>query len=73
MRVLGTASDGSLAFVKATNLKYIPSNTAYITVSASAPDVLKVSTGEEPTVQTTVSIKAEDKTMVYGDAVPALT
>ena len=73
MRVLGTASDGSLAFVKATNLKYIPSNTAYITVSASAPDVLKVSTGEEPIVQTTVSIKAEDKTMVYGDAVPALT
>jgi hypothetical protein len=50
MRVLGTASDGSLAFVKATNLKYIPSNTAYITVSASAPDVLKVTTGEEPSL-----------------------
>ena len=48
MRVLGTASDGSLAFVKATNLLYIPANTAYITVSASAPDVLKVTTGEEP-------------------------
>jgi len=48
MRVLGTASDGSLAFVKATNLQYIPANTAYITVSASAPDVLKVTTGEEP-------------------------
>ena len=48
MRVLGTASDGSLAFVKATNLQYIPANTAYITVSASAPDVLKVITGEEP-------------------------
>ena len=48
MRVLGTASDGSLAFVKATNLKYIPSNSAYIKVSPSAPDVLKVITGEEP-------------------------
>jgi hypothetical protein len=48
MRVLGTASDGSLAFVKATNLQYIPANTAYITVSASAPDVLKVTTDEEP-------------------------
>ena len=48
MRVLGTASDGSLAFVKDTNLKYIPANTAYITVSTSAPDVLKVVTGEEP-------------------------
>ena len=50
MRVLGTASDGSLAFVKDTNLKYIPSNTAYITVSTSAPDVLKVTTGEEPSL-----------------------
>lgn len=48
MRVLGTASDGSLAFVKATSLQYIPANTAYITVSTSAPDVLKVTTGEEP-------------------------
>lgn len=48
MRVLGRASDGSLAFVKDTNLKYIPSNTAYIKVSPSAPDVLKVITGEEP-------------------------
>lgn len=50
MRVLGTASDGSLAFVKATSLQYIPSNTAYITVSTSAPDVLKVTTGEEPSL-----------------------
>ena len=48
MRVLGTASDGSLAFVKATNLKDIPSNSAYIKLSPSAPDVLKVITGEEP-------------------------
>ena len=50
MRVLGTASDGSLAFVKATNLKYIPSNTAYIKVSPSAPDVLKVTTEDIPNV-----------------------
>ena len=42
MRVLGTAADGSLAFVKATSLQYIPANTAYITVTAGAPDVLKV-------------------------------
>jgi hypothetical protein len=42
MRVLGTAADGSLAFVKATSLQYIPANTAYITVTANAPDVLKV-------------------------------
>ena len=50
MRVLGTASDGSLAFVKATNLKYIPANTAYIKVSLSAPDVLKVTTEDIPNV-----------------------
>lgn len=42
MRVLGTTADGSLAFVKNVDLKYIPANTAYITVSASAPDVLLV-------------------------------
>ena len=42
MRVLGTAADGSLAFVKATSLQYFPANTAYITVTANAPDVLKV-------------------------------
>ena len=50
MRVLGTASDGSLAFVKDNSLQYIPANTAYITVSASAPDVLKVVTGDEPSL-----------------------
>ena len=51
MRVLGTASDGSLAFVKDVDLKYIPSNTAYITVSASAPAVFKVVTPEEAAIQ----------------------
>lgn len=47
MRVLGEAADGSLAFVKQAGLKYIPANTAYITVSADAPDVLKVYTQAE--------------------------
>lgn len=47
MRVLGTVADGSLAFVKDNNLKYIPANTAYITVSASAPAILKVTDKEE--------------------------
>ena len=50
MRVLGTAADGSLAFVKDNNLKYIPANTAYITVSASAPDVLLVTDQDTPVV-----------------------
>lgn len=47
MRVLGTATDGSLAFVKSSTLQYIPANTAYITVEAGAPDVLKVYTQAE--------------------------
>ena len=47
MRVLGTASGGSLAFVKSSTLQYIPANTAYITVSTSAPDELKVYTQAE--------------------------
>ena len=42
MRVLGKANDGSLAFVKNRSLQYIPANTAYIVVSPSAPDVLKI-------------------------------
>lgn len=50
MRVLGTVADGSLAFVKDNNLKYIPANTAYITVSASAPDVLIVTDQDSPVV-----------------------
>ena len=50
MRVLGTAADGSLAFVKPNDLQYIPANTAYITVSPSAPAVLKVTDKEDPAV-----------------------
>ena len=50
MRVLGTAADGSLAFVKNVDLAYIPANTAYITVSASAPDVLLVTDQDTPYV-----------------------
>ena len=50
MRVLGTTADGSLAFVKNVDLAYIPANTAYITVSASAPDVLLVTDQDTPYV-----------------------
>jgi hypothetical protein len=57
MRVL-SAVDGKLAFVKDVDLKYIPSNTAYITVSASAPAVFKVVTPEEAAIQ---SITADSK------------
>lgn len=47
MRVLGKAADGSLAFVKSADLKYIPANTAYLTVDADAPDELIVYTQAE--------------------------
>ena len=47
MRVLGKAADGALAFIKQAGLKYIPANSAYITVSADAPDELKVYTQAE--------------------------
>lgn len=70
MRVLGKAEDGSLAFVNNVDLKYIPANTAYITVSESAPAVLKVITEEETDA---VTIKADDKTMTYGSNLPELT
>ena len=50
MRVLGTTANGSLAFIKANDLQYIPANTAYITVSASAPDVLLVTDQDTPAV-----------------------
>ena len=47
MRVLGKAADGSLAFIKHADLKYIPANSAYISVSADAPDELKIYTQAE--------------------------
>ena len=42
MRVLGRADDGRLAFVKASDLKYIPANTCYLQVAAGSPDVIYV-------------------------------
>lgn len=47
MRVLGKTSDGSLGFITATNLSYIPANTAYLRVPEGSPAEFKcVSTGE---------------------------
>ena len=44
MRVLGTTSDGKLAFITPTNLKYIPANKAYLEVPAGTPATLYVVT-----------------------------
>lgn len=47
MRILGQLSDGSIGFVKATNLDFIPANTAYLQVTSSAPNEIKLVTPEE--------------------------
>lgn len=41
MRVLGRCSDGSLGFIKATGLDYIPANTAYLVVPEWYSDEIK--------------------------------
>lgn len=47
MRVLGTCSDGSLGFVTATDLEYIPANTTYLQVPAgSSPEFKCVSSSD---------------------------
>jgi len=72
MRVLGKAADGSLAFIKQSGLKYIPANTAYLTVPAGSPDVLKVMTEAEYQEALTeeVTIIANNYTRTYGDSNP---
>ena len=46
MRVLGEV-DGALGFVKASDLKYLPANKAYLTVPATAADQLKLLNAED--------------------------
>ena len=80
MRVLGTAADGSLAFVKSETLKYIPANTAYIMVPADAPAELKAYSQAEydalPEPQegpTPVNIAVNSFSRKYGEANPEFT
>lgn len=72
MRVLGKAADGSLAFVKQSGLKYIPANTAYLSVPASAPAELKVMTESQYSqmLAEEVTITAKNYTREYGEANP---
>ncbi len=46
MRMLGVTSDGKPAFVKS-NIKYLPANKCYLSVSSNAPDILTIVTEEE--------------------------
>lgn len=73
MRVLGKAADGSLAFVRQSSLKYIPANTAYLTVPSGTPETLKVLTEAEYSQMQAeaVTITAKSYTRVYGEANPA--
>jgi hypothetical protein len=78
MRVLGKTSNGTLGFVKAPDSalfvekgkKYIPSNTAYLVVDASAPAELKLVSKEEYEAGNTVTVTARSYTRAYGDANP---
>lgn len=47
MRVLGLCSDGSLGFVVAEDLKYLPANTAFLRVPAGSSPEFKCVTSEE--------------------------
>ena len=46
MRMLGVDADGKPAFVKS-SINYLPANKAYLAVSSSAPNVLRIITKEE--------------------------
>ena len=72
MRVLGKAADGSLAFVKQAGLKYIPANSAYLTVANTAPAELKVLNEAQynQMLAEEVTITAKSYTREYGDANP---
>ncbi len=78
MRVLGKTSSGELGFIKAptsavfveNGTKYIPSNTAYLTVDASTPAELKLVTKEEYEAGSSVSVTAKSYTINYGDPIP---
>jgi len=73
MRVLGKAADGSLAFVRQSGLKYVPANTAYLTVASGTPETLKVYTETEYSqmLSEAVTITANSYTRVYGEANPS--
>ena len=74
IRMLGILSDGSLGFKKDASLSYVPHNTAYLKVAATAPDEIQLMSEEEynrwkaPVTLTAVNITRE-----YGEDNPELT
>lgn len=74
MRVLGLASDGTLAFVKApTNQRTVLANTAYLKVINGAPTEFKIMTRQQYDDAPEVTIKLNDATREYGDVNPTFT
>lgn len=71
-RVLGTASDGSLAFVK-DNRSYLPANEAVLWVPAGFPDEMKVMTEEEWNDDQPVTINIDSYVREYGEENPTFT
>jgi len=85
MRVLGTTSDGSIGYITASDLDYIPANTAYLTVPEGTAAELKLVTRDEYTVlkaeeeaaheaemaKGSLTITANSYTITYGDSIPA--
>lgn len=80
IRILGTASDGSLAFVRNTEVPYVPHNTAYLKVPANAPKTIQVLSEddyaawkEQERLKTPVTLTAVNVTREYGESNPELT
>ncbi len=72
MRLLGVTSEGKLGFVKSSE-KYIPENTAYLTVPAGSPDEITLVTQAEYDAilaADAVTVTARDCSREYGEANP---
>ena len=75
MRLLGVTSKGKLGFIK-TNDKYLPRNRAYLVVPAGTPDEVTLVTQAEydaEIAKDVVTVTADNKQRLYGEANPALT
>ena len=69
MRVLAMGSDGTLTFIKKSQQK-VAANKAYLKVSASAPDELKVISRQDFEADPAITLTALSYTRAYGDPNP---
>ena len=70
MRVLRTDTNGKPAFVKASDLEYLPANHAYLKVSAGSPDIIPMVTEDEfaqmGTLPASIKLDATSKSLSIG-------